>query len=226
MSDHEAVYSSLTGRQLVQMAAKLQGLEDVGAATEQAIRAVNLLDVQDRALGTYSRGMRQRMRLAATLVHDPEVLILDEPLNGTDPRQRVEFQELMKRLASDGRTILVSSHILEEVETEASTVLLMVSGKLAAAGDYRAIREKLDERPFKVRIIASNPRAMAAALVGLESVESVAVDTEGTLVVLSRNVATLQRSIAGLAREQGVRLLRVDPMDESLESVFSYVVHR
>src|SRR5690606_8107263 len=119
----------------------------------------------------YSRGMRQRMRLAATMVHDPEVLILDEPLNGTDPRQRVEFHDLMARLAAEGRTIIISSHILEEVETLAGEILLMVSGKLAAAGDYRAIREKLDERPFTVRIRASDARGLASLLVGLDAVE-------------------------------------------------------
>ena len=117
--------------------------------------------------------MRQRIRLAATIVHDPEVLVLDEPLNGTDPRQRVEFAEFVERLRTAGRTVLISSHILEEVEALADRILLVVSGKLAASGNHRDIREKLDERPFQVRIMASKQREMAAALVRLESVESV-----------------------------------------------------
>ena len=166
------------------------------------------------------------MRLAAPMVHDPEVLILDEPLNGTDPRQRIEFHEAMLRLAGEGRTILISSHILEEVETLATRILLMVSGKLAAAGDFRAIRAKLDEQAYKVRVVASSPRAMAAALVRMEEVDSVSMGPEGDLVVLSRNVTALQRSIPRLAQEQGLRLLRVEPMDDSLESIFSYVVER
>lgn len=177
-------------------------------------------------MGTYSRGMRQRMRLAASLVHNPDVMILDEPLNGTDPRQRIEFNDLMRRVAAEGKTILISSHILEEVETLAGSILLMVTGKLAAAGDYRAIRAKLDERPFKVRIVSSDNRALASGLIGLAAVESVALDVDGSLMVLSRNVAVLQQSIAKLAQEKQVRLLRVDPLDESLESVFSYVVNR
>ena len=226
MSEHEAVYDFYTGRQFVELAAKLYGLTPTAPAVDHAIGLVGLMDVQSRALGTYSRGMRQRMRLAATLVHDPEVLLLDEPLNGTDPRQRIEFHDLMRRLASEGRTILISSHILEEVETLADRILLMVSGKLAASGDFRAIRAKLDERPYRVRIVAGSPRSMAAALVQMDAVDSVSVNPDGALVVLSRNVSALQRSVPRLAQEQGIRLLRVEPLDESLESVFSYVVER
>ena len=226
MSEHEATYSFFTGRQLVEFSAKLQGISDVKAHVDWAIDMVNLEDAQHRPLGTYSRGMRQRMRLAATMVHDPEVLILDEPLNGTDPRQRLEFQDLMRKMAAAGKTILISSHILEEVETLADTILLVVSGKLAAAGDFRAIREKLDERPFQVRIVASDPRALAAGLMRLPEVDAVTVDPDGSLIVLSGNVATLQRSVAMLAKKESVRLYRVVPLDESLESVFSYVVAR
>jgi ABC-2 type transport system ATP-binding protein len=226
MSEHESVYGFLTGREFVTLAARLYGLAPLPPPVDRAIESVGLTDVQGRPLNTYSRGMRQRMRLAAALVHDPEVLLLDEPLNGTDPRQRIEFQDLMRRLANEGRTILISSHILEEVEMLAGSILLMVSGKLAAAGDFHAIRAKLDERPYKVRIVASDSRSMAAALVRLDAVDSVSVDADGSLVVLTRNVHDLQRSVPRLAQEQRIRLLRVEPLDESLESVFSYLVER
>jgi len=226
MSEHEAVYGFYTGREFVEFTARMHGLTPLVPAVDRAIEVIGLTDVQNRPLATYSRGMRQRMRLAATLVHDPEVLLLDEPLNGTDPRRRIEFHDLMQRLASEGRTILISSHILEEVETLASRILLMVSGKLAAAGDFRAIRAKLDERPYRVRIVVDNPRSMAAALVQMDEVNSVTVDPDGALVVLSRNVHALQRSVPRLAQEEGIRLLRVEPLDESLESVFSYIVER
>ena len=226
MSEYESVYGFLTGREFVSLAARLYGLQPLSPPVDRAIEQVGLTDVQGRTLSTYSRGMRQRMRLAATLVHDPEVLLLDEPLNGTDPRQRIEFQDLMRRLAQEGRTILISSHILEEVETLAGSILLMVSGKLAAAGDFHAIRAKLDERPYRIRIVSNDPRAMAAALVRLDAVDSVSVDAEGALEILSRNISDLQRSVPRLAQEQGIRLLRVEPLDESLESVFSYLVER
>ena len=224
MSEHEAVYGFYTGREFVKFAARLHGLTPLASAVDRAIETIGLTDVQNRPLDTYSRGMRQRMRMAATLVHDPEVLLLDEPLNGTDPRQRIEFQDLMRRLASEGRTILISSHILEEVETLAERILLMVSGKLAAAGDFHTIRVKLDERPYRVRIVVGNPRSMASALVKMDAVDSVTVDPDGALVVLSRNVYALQRSVPRLAQEQKIRLLRMEPLDESLESVFSYIV--
>ncbi len=226
MTEHETVYGFYTGRQFVGFAARLYGLKAVAKAVDRAIEAVALTDVQNRPLGTYSRGMRQRMRLAATLVHNPQVLILDEPLTGTDPRQRIEFQDLVRRLAGQGHTILISSHILEEVESLAERILLMVSGKLAAAGNFRAIRAKLDERPYKVRIVAKDPRSMGSALVRLDEVDSISVEADGALVVMSRNVSALQRSVPRLAQELGIRLLRVEPLDDSLESVFNYLVER
>ncbi len=227
MSEHEAVYGFYTGRQFVEFAARMHGLKPLKGPVDRAIEMVALGDAQGRSVGTYSRGMRQRIRLAASLVHNPEVLILDEPLNGTDPRQRIEFHETMIRIASEGRTILISSHILEEVETLADRILLMVSGKLAAAGDFRAIRAKLDEQAYKVRVVTTSPRAMASALMAMEEVDSVSVGPEeGELIALSRNVNTLQLSIPRLAQEHGIRLLRVEPLDDSLESIFSYVVER
>jgi ABC-2 type transport system ATP-binding protein len=224
MSEHEAVYGFYTGREFIEFSAKLHGLSAYQEAADLAIERAGMTEAQGRALGTYSRGMRQRMRLAAAMVHQPEVLLLDEPLNGTDPRQRIEFHDLMRQLASDGQTIVISSHILEEIETLADRILLMVSGKLAASGDYRAIRAKLDEQPYNVRVVADDPRAMASALVELDSIESVSVADDGEVIVLSKNVELLQRSVARVARDRGIRLLRVEPLDESLESVFSYIV--
>ena len=224
MSEHEAVYGFQTGKQFVEFSAKLHRVSNIDEAATRAIERVGLADAQHRALGTYSRGMRQRMRLAASIVHEPEAIILDEPLNGTDPRQRIEFHDLMRQLAAEGRTILISSHILEEVETLADRILLMVSGKLAASGDYRAIRAKLDEQPYTVSIVSSDPRQMAAALIELDSIESVSMGAENDVTVLSKNVAVLQRSLAHIAQDRGIRLERVEPLDDSLESVFSYIV--
>ena len=226
MTEQESVYGFYTGRQFLESAAKMHGISPVGPAVDEAVELVGMADAQGRRLGTYSRGMRQRMRLAAATVHNPQVLILDEPLNGTDPRQRIEFHAAMVNMAKAGRTIVISSHILEEVETLADRILLMVSGKLAAAGDFRAIREKLDEQAYKVRVVTDAPRDMAAALVGLEAVESVSLGPDSDLVVLSRNVTALQVSIPQIAQNLGARLMRVEPLDDSLESIFSYVVER
>lgn len=224
MSEHEAVYDFLTGRQFVQFAARMRGVTDPQNAAADAIENVGLSFAADRKMGGYSRGMKQRMRLAATIVHDPELLILDEPLNGADPRQRVHFQNLLRNLAARGRTIFVSSHILEEVEALAERVLLIVNGKLAASGDYRSIRAALNERPYHVKIVCSDPRMLAAGLVQLEQVDAVNIDPDGALIAQSRNVLSLQMALPKLALESNIRLLRVEPLDDSLESVFSYLV--
>ncbi|HEX7049826.1 MAG TPA: ABC transporter ATP-binding protein [Longimicrobiales bacterium] len=226
MSEHEAVYGFLTGRDFVRMMGRLRGVEDLDAAVDRAIDFVDLADAQHRPMKTYSRGMRQRMRLAATLVHDPELLILDEPLNGADPRQRVHFQSLLRKLAAEGRTIVISSHILEEVELLADTVLLIVNGKLAASGGFRAIRAALDERPYHVRVVCDAPRELASAVVMLDSVDAVNIDPDGAIVVLSRNVRDLQIELPRLAQAAAIRLRRVEPLDDSLESVFGYLVER
>jgi ABC-2 type transport system ATP-binding protein len=224
MSEHETVYGFMTGREFVRMMARLRGVADLEPSVDRAIERVDLVDAQHRPMDTYSRGMRQRMRLAATLVHEPEILILDEPLNGADPRQRVHFKRLLQQLASEGRTIVLSSHILEEVEEVAETVLLIVNGKLAASGGFRAIRAALNQRPYHVRVICDAPRALAAAVVTLPSIDAVHVDPDGAVVVLSRSVLDLQIELPRLARSSGIRLRRVEPLDDSLESVFGYLV--
>jgi ABC-2 type transport system ATP-binding protein len=226
MSEHETVYEFMTGRDFVRMMGRLRGVSDLEAAVERAIGFVDLADAAQRTMGTYSRGMRQRMRLAATLVHDPELLILDEPLNGADPRQRVHFQDLLRELAAGGRTIVLSSHILEEVEQLADTVLLIINGKLAASGGFRAIRAALNERPYHVRVVCDSPRRLASAVVALDSVDAVTVDPDGAIVILSRNVRDLQIELPRLAQAAAIRLRRVEPLDDSLESVFGYLVER
>jgi ABC-2 type transport system ATP-binding protein len=226
MSEHETVYGFMTGREFVRTMGKLRAVDDLEAAVDRAIALVDLADAQNRQMDTYSRGMRQRIRLAGTLVHDPEVLVLDEPLNGADPRQRVQFKRLLQQLAAQGRTIVLSSHILEEVEELAETVLLIVNGKLAASGGFRAIRAALNQRPYHVRVICDSPRELAASVVRLASVDAVNVDPDGAVVVLSRNVLDLQIELPRLAQSAGISLRKVEPLDDSLESVFGYLVER
>lgn len=226
MSEHETVYSFMKGREFVTMMGRIRGVLDLEAAVDKAIGLVDLADAAHLPMGTYSRGMRQRMRLAATIVHDPDVLILDEPLNGADPRQRFHFQKLLRELAADGRTIVLSSHILEEVEQLAETVLLIINGKLAASGGFRAIRAALDKRPYHVRVIADAPRELAAQVIRLDSVDAVNMDPDGALIVLSSNVRDLQIELPRLAQAASISLRRVEPLDDSLESVFGYLVER
>lgn len=224
MSEHETVYDFMTGREFVTMMGRIRKVDQIEKAVDRAIELVDLADAQHRAMRAYSRGMRQRMRLAGTLVHDPDVLILDEPLNGADPRQRVHFKQLLQQLAHSGRTIVLSSHILEEVEELADTVLLIVNGKLAASGGFRAIRAALNQRPYHVRVVSDSPRALASTVVSLESVDAVHIDPDGAVVVLSRNVHDLQLELPRLAQSRSIRIRRIEPLDDSLESVFGYLV--
>jgi ABC-2 type transport system ATP-binding protein len=223
--EREAVYTFLTGRQFVSASARLHGLPDPGAATERSIEMVDMADAADRAIGGYSKGMRQRIKVAAALVHDPPALILDEPFNGMDPRQRLHMMDLLRTMASEGRMILFSSHILEEVERLSDRVLVVVAGRLAASGDFRRIRRLMTDRPHTFTVRATNERALAQALLAEPSVQAVELD-DGLLSVRTADYGALTRAIAPAAQRAGASLLELRPTDESLESVFSYLVRR
>ena len=147
--EREISFGYLTGRQFVRASAELHGLDDPGAATERALRTVEMTEPADRRVGTYSKGMRQRAKLASALVHDPAVLLLDEPFNGVDPRQRLHLMALLRQMGADGRTVLFSSHILEEVEQVARQIEVVVSGRHAASGDFGQIRRLMTDRPVQ-----------------------------------------------------------------------------
>ncbi len=223
--EREAVYSFLTARQFVNSSARLQGVPDPAAATERAISIVDLADAADRSIGGYSKGMRQRAKVAAALVHDPPVLILDEPFNGMDPRQRLHMMDLLRGMAEEGRTILFSSHILEEVERLSDRVLVVVAGRLAASGDFRRIRRLMTDRPHSFTLRSSDDRRLARELLATEAIESVEL-RDGVLTVRTGDHGALTAAIAPAAQRAGVSLLELRPADESLESVFSYLVRR
>jgi ABC-2 type transport system ATP-binding protein len=169
--------------------------------------------------------MRQRAKVAAALVHDPPVLVLDEPFNGMDPRQRLHMMDLLRGMAAAGRTILFSSHILEEVERLSDRVLVVVAGRLAASGDFRRIRRLMTDRPHSFTIRSTDDRGLARELLGTPAVESVELH-EGTLTVRTGDFGALTRALAPSAQRAGASILELRPADESLESVFSYLVRR
>jgi ABC-2 type transport system ATP-binding protein len=224
--EQETIYPFLTGREFVRMNAILQRLPDIEAATDRAIALVEMGDAAGRKIGGYSKGMRQRIKVAAALVHDPEILLLDEPLNGTDPVQRAGLITLMRRLGNQGKTLLVSSHVLVEVERFADNIIVIVNGKLAAAGDYRTIREKIDEHDHAVRIQASDPRKLAAALIADAATRSIRFDGDQRVIAETNDVRAFYRMLPVAARDAGVRLFEIQPADESLTSVFAYLVAR
>jgi ABC-2 type transport system ATP-binding protein len=223
--ERESVHGFLTGYEFVHMSAQLQQLSDPAAAAARAIALVEMEPAQHRKIATYSKGMRQRVKIAGALVHDPAVLLLDEPFNGMDPRQRLQMIDMLRTLAQAGRCIVISSHILEELNDLATNVLVMVAGRLAASGHYREIRRLMTDRPHTFTIRSSNDRPLAAALLGDATVFSVELTPAG-IVLRTSDRGALTRHLARLARDAGIRLLEVRPTDESLESVFSYLVDR
>jgi ABC-2 type transport system ATP-binding protein len=223
--EREAVYPFMTGFEYVRFNARLQGMRSPDEAARRAIQLVGLEDAADRAVGTYSKGMRQRAKVAGALVHEPQVLLLDEPFNGMDPRQRLAMMDLLGQMADAGRTILFSSHILEEVERVGSEILVMVSGRLAASGDFRAIRALMTDRPHNITIRSSDDRKLATALISDPAVFAVELG-DGSLSVRTSHLSAFRGAIAGVSRAQGVRITEIVPADESLESVFDYLVRR
>ena len=223
--EREAVPGYVTGREFVRLNAELQGIDRAATATDRAIGTVEMVDAADRQIRTYSKGMRQRIKLAAALVHEPRILLLDEPFNGMDPRQRLHMMELLQRMAAEGRAILFSSHILEEVERLAEAVLVVYAGRLAASGDFRSIRRLMTDRPHRFTIRSSDDRALGAALLANPAVFGVDL-LDGRLAVQASDLGTFARIVAPIARAAGIRLLELTPTDDTLESVFSYLVRR
>jgi ABC-2 type transport system ATP-binding protein len=222
--EKDSVYAFLTGEEFVRATARLHKLPNVEQAVRQAIDMTDMADAANRKISTYSKGMRQRIKVAAALVHDPEILLLDEPFNGMDPRQRLHMMDLLDRLGAQGRTILFSSHILEEVERLSGTIQVMVAGRLAASGDFRAIRRLMTSRPHVFHVRTSDDRALAAALVGRSYTTAVEFTDKNGLQVRTDDFGAFCAQIAGLTRENGIALRELLPTDESLESVFGYLV--
>jgi ABC-2 type transport system ATP-binding protein len=222
----EALFDPLRAVQFVRLAAELHGVADPGAAAVAALGLVDLDPDDTRPVRTYSKGMRQRVKVAQALVHGPEVVLLDEPLEGLDPFQRLRMIELFRRLASEGRTVLISSHVLDEVEKFGSRVLVIAQGRLAAEGDFHGIRDLMDDRPHRLRIGTDEPRALAAGLLSNGAVTGAWVQGADSLVVDTVDVATFRRAVAVVARDARARLTEVAPLDDDLESVFRYLVGR
>lgn len=223
VSERESVHEFLTGWQYVLSSAKMHRLRDPEAAARRAISLVELHAAKDRRIGTYSKGMRQRARVAAALVHEPSVLLLDEPFNGMDPRQRIHMMDLLHTMGAQGRTVLFSSHILEEVEQLSGTVQVIVAGRLAASGDFRTIRRLMTNRPHVFTVSSSDDRRLATVLIGQASVSGIDLAAAG-MVVRASDYGAFTRTLPRLARDNGIRLRRLLPTDESLESVFEYLV--
>ncbi|MCY3538280.1 MAG: ABC transporter ATP-binding protein [bacterium] len=221
--EDETVYEHMTARRFVEWSAALTKVADPVQAARRALQSVELTENADRLLSTYSKGMRQRAKVAGALVHDPQVLLLDEPLNGTDPIQRARLIEIVRRLGEAGHTIIVSSHVLREVDRMAGRVVAMVDGRIAAAGTVSTLRDAMSDQPRLIRIDTDLPRSLARRLLAKEWIEAVRIDQAGVDIRTS-DARALGGDIARAAQEVGAIVTSVSPEDESLESVFSYLV--
>ncbi|MEM9566070.1 MAG: ABC transporter ATP-binding protein [Actinomycetota bacterium] len=220
----DGIFERDTVYQFVHLAAVLAGVGDPQAAARAALAAVELDPGLERPLGAFSKGMRQRAKIAAALVHQPPVLVLDEPLNGLDPKQRRQMISLFHRLGDEGRTVLVSSHVLEEVERFGTRVLVLAKGRLAAEGDFRAIRALMNDQPLTYRIGCSDPRTVAAELISEGLITGCELTRGDALEITTADAVGFRRRLPAICSTAGIRLEELTPLDADLESVFRYLV--
>jgi ABC-2 type transport system ATP-binding protein len=221
--EDDAVYGHLTANQFVTLAARLSGVGDIERRVVDAIHLVEMSDSSDRKLDGFSKGMRQRIKVAAALVSEPEILLLDEPLNGADPVQRARLIALFRRLGDEGRTVLVSSHVLAEVERMTDQVVAMVDGRLAAMGHISEIRAAMSDKPRRVYIETDQTRRLGSALIQLDGVVGIELDDD-RLTLQVTDARGFARGIPKILADGNYAVTRIEPTDESLESVFRYLV--
>jgi ABC-2 type transport system ATP-binding protein len=223
--DHDAFYEDLSGRGFVLSMARLCGFTRAEAAgrTEAVLELVGMQDRADRILRGYSKGMRQRIKLAQALLHDPGLLILDEPLSGIDPLGRQEMLELFRKLASNGKSLLISSHELEELEKLTNRVVILARGRIAAAGTLTQIRERLDDFPASVFVELDRPAELARDLIGLEEVQGVDLGEAG-LVVRARNPARFFETLNGIIVGKSYQVQKLEPLDDSAHAILGYLL--
>jgi ABC-2 type transport system ATP-binding protein len=224
--EQDAFYDRMTGLEWVAALVRLNGLSSDAstAAARRALEAVDLLDAADKKIGAYSKGMRQRVKLAQAIVHDPELLILDEPLSGMDPIMRRRTIRQIKDWARAGKSVVVSSHILHEVEAMTSNILLINNGRIVAEGDVHRIRDLIDEHPHTVYIRAQDPRAVARTVLAQDGVISLRFEASAVIVETARPDAfyTMLTDIA--ASGEAGRIDEVTSPDDNLQAVFRYLV--
>lgn len=219
-------YEQMSGREFVQYLTLLSGIPQSRSAarTDELMEVVGMTDRCDRKIAGYSKGMRQRIKLAQALISNPEIILLDEPLNGLDPLGRYEFMEMLARLAEQGKAVIVSSHILYEVEQLTKNILLLHRGRLLATGDLRTIRGLIDRHPHRIRIQTPDPRSVGSVLMTLNSVISMQFGFDGELELECRNPEQFYSSLAELALKHNLPIVGFSSPDNNLEAIFQYLV--
>lgn len=226
--EQDAFYEWMTGRQFVDTCARLGGFSAAAArdATARVLDEVGMTPHADRAIGGYSKGMRQRTKIAQALVHDPQVLFLDEPLTGTDPIARRDLIAIIRQFGASGKSVVLSSHVLYEVESVTPRVILINHGRLVAEGHVREIRDLIDAHPHRIRLKSENDRALAAKLVGYDDVVGIELArSDGGILVETRSPDAFYARLTKIALEEGTAIDRVESDDDNLDAVFRYLVN-
>jgi ABC-2 type transport system ATP-binding protein len=227
--EQDAFYEWMSGWDFVNTSARLSGMSRRAAreATARTLEAVGMTMHKDRAIGGYSKGMRQRTKLAQAFVHDPEVLFLDEPLTGTDPVARRDLMDIIQRLGAEGKSVLVSSHVLHEVQSLTPNIVLLNHGRLVAEGHVREIRDLIDKHPHHIALVCDDYRRLAARLLSLDDVEGVRVlADEKRLMVETRSPDAFYSRLPELSLEDGLAIKEIYSDDDNLEAVFKYLVSK
>jgi ABC-2 type transport system ATP-binding protein len=221
----DGFYSGLSGREFVAVLARLGGLDRRKARgrTAEVLGLLGLSDAADRRVVTYSKGMRQRLKLAQALVHDPDLLILDEPLAGMDPIGRRDMLDLIRRLAASGKDVLLASHVLHEVEAVTSRILLIHRGRILAEGDVHEIRALIDKHPHRVQIECDRPRELAARLLQAPHVVSVTIDGGMGITVQTTRPDDFYTSLPGVLLDGDFDVRAISSPDDNLAAVFRYL---
>jgi ABC-2 type transport system ATP-binding protein len=224
--DTDSFYEEMSGQQFVESMARLCGYTkgDARRRTEEVLELVGMSGQAGRRLRGYSKGMRQRIKVAQALVHDPEVLVLDEPLSGIDPIGRQDFQALFRELAARGKCLLISSHELEELEKLTDHVIVMAQGRIAAVGTLAQIRDLLDEHPLSILISCSQARELAGALLGVTGVVGLDLGEGDSLVVRACNPRHFFKELTRLVLEEGYDILQLETLDDSAQAILGYLL--
>lgn len=227
MPEEDNFYPRVRGREFLQFLLLLHGFDPVDSLRRagEALAEAGLQEVADRPVSTYSKGMRQRLKLAQAIAHRPELLILDEPLSGLDPVGRRETIDLIRRRGAAGAAVLVSSHILHEIEMMTSEVVLMNQGRVLATGNFHEIRRLIDSHPHRIRISTPSPRELASRLLDFPGLRSISFSEEREEVLAeTAEPERFYRLLGDVVLSQGVTVRELDSPDDNLESVFHYLV--
>lgn len=226
-SQFDAFPKGLSGYQIVHSNLQLMGLSsaDAESRTWQVIEQVNMKDAARRRVGGYSKGMRQRIRLAMALAHEPKVLVLDEPLNGLDPMARAEAIDLFRKFAESGMHVVISSHIMHEVDLISDSVIMMSGGYIVAEGDIQGVRSEMEEHPIQVLVRCDRPREVAARVLQQDSAVEVRIHSDGRgLLIATRNADRFYELLNRIVLEDGIAVEAVAPADEDVNAVYQYLV--